>query len=166
MGWKGVMVEPSPTAFPRLKKLYNGYKGFYLYQVAIGNHNGKDVLHDSGPLCTSEDIGLVSSFSVDEVKRWVHFKGPGVGPVKFEPVEVKMFKWKTFLNRLQVKTFDLFHLTLRGLNFTSFRIWTYQKHHVYVSNTMEARQRKTPIFIVALPNTGYRISFMNQGRTY
>jgi len=43
-GWKGVLIEPSPKAYAKLKELYNGHKGFYLYPFAIGNKNGKEFL--------------------------------------------------------------------------------------------------------------------------
>ena len=97
--FKGVMVEPSPKAFERLKQLYEGHKGFYTYQVAIGSHNGKGILQESGPLCSPADIGLVSTFHQKEVERFKR-------TVNYSPVEVKMYTWKTFLNRLTIKEFN------------------------------------------------------------
>ena len=106
-GWKGVMVEPSPKAYAKLKELYNGHKGFYIYPYAISNHNGKCILQESGPLCSASDIGLVSTFHTEEMAR---FKTT----VRYEPVEVKTFKWKTFLNRLTIKEFDFISLDVEG----------------------------------------------------
>lgn len=106
-GWKGVLVEPSPKAFEILKMRYEGHKGFYIYPYAIGGHNGKAMLQESGPLCTANDIGLVSTFHSHEMDR---FKST----VKYEPVEVKIFKWKTFLNRLTIKEFDLVSMDIEG----------------------------------------------------
>ena len=109
-GWKGVMVEPSPKAFERLKTLYNGHKGFYLYPFAVSAHNGKAMLQDSGPLCTANDIGLVSTFHSCEVARFSR-------TVKYEPVEVKTFKWKTFLNRLKsikMQEFTMISMDIEG----------------------------------------------------
>lgn len=106
-GWKGVLVEPSPKAFEILKMRYEGHKGFYIYPYAIGGHNGKAMLQESGPLCTANDVGLVSTFHSHEMDR---FKST----VKYEPVEVKIFKWKTFLNRLTLKEFDFISMDIEG----------------------------------------------------
>lgn len=106
-GWKGVLVEPSPKAFAKLKELYNGHKGFYLYPYALGSHNGKAMLQESGPLCSAADVGLVSTFHSHEMDRFKR-------TVKYEPVEVKVFKWKTFLNRLTIKEFDMISMDCEG----------------------------------------------------
>lgn len=106
-GWKGVLIEPSPKAYAKLKEVYNGHKGFYLYNFAIGDKNGKAFLQESGPLCSTSDVGLVSTFHNHEMDR---FKTT----VKYEPTEVKVFKWKTFLNRLTIKEFDFISMDCEG----------------------------------------------------
>lgn len=106
-GWKGVLVEPSPKAYEKLKALYEGHKGFYTYPVAIGSHNGKAMLQESGPLCSSSDVGLVSTFHNSEMDRFKR-------TVQYQPVEVKVFKWKTFLNRLTLKEFDFVSMDVEG----------------------------------------------------
>lgn len=98
-GWRGVLIDPSSKAIAKCKELYNGHKGFYIYPWAVSDHNGKKILHESGALCSSADIGLVSTFHSQEMDR---FKGV----VKYEPVEVKTYKWKTAFNRLVIKEFD------------------------------------------------------------
>jgi len=107
LGNKGIMVEPSPKAFEKLKALYDGHKGFYLYNYALGSHNGKAMLQESGPLCSSNDVGLVSTFHTHEMDR---FKST----VAYQPTEVKIFKWKTFLNRLTIKEFDFISMDCEG----------------------------------------------------
>lgn len=106
-GWKGVMVEPSPKAFERLKKLYNGNKGFYVYPFAISGHNGTAVLQESSALLSADDSGLVSTFHPAEMARFKR-------TVSYAPVEVKTFKWKTFLNRLKLKEFDFINADCEG----------------------------------------------------
>lgn len=105
--FKGVMVEPHPEANERLKKLYHGYKGFYIYPYAITKHNGKAILQASGPQATSSDVGLVSTFHAHEKARFERV-------VSYTPIEVKTFKWKTFLNRLSIKTFDFMSIDCEG----------------------------------------------------
>lgn len=105
--WVGVLVEPSPKAFERLKKLYNGNKGFYVYPFALSDHNGKGMLQESSALCSAADIGLVSTFNNNEMERFKR-------TVSYEPVEVKTFKWKTFLNRLTIKEFDFISIDIES----------------------------------------------------
>ena len=107
LGWVGVLVEPSPKAFERLKILYKGHKNIFCYQYAISDHNGKAMLRESGPLCTPADIGLVSTFHGHEMDRFKR-------SVNYESVEVKTFKWKTFLNRLKFKEFDFISMDIEG----------------------------------------------------
>jgi hypothetical protein len=65
------------------------------------------MLQESGPLCSAADVGLVSTFHSHEMDR---FKTT----IKYEPVEVKVFKWKTFLNRLTIKEFDFISMDCEG----------------------------------------------------
>lgn len=106
LGWQGVMVEPSPLAYIKLKETYKDQKGFYLYNLAIGTHNGRMKFYESGTHLNKGDIGLLSTGSEDELKRW-----PGE---KFEEREVKCFRWKTFLNRLTIKKFDFISMDAEG----------------------------------------------------
>lgn len=106
-GWKGIFIDPSQKAMDRCKTLYNGYKGYYFYPVAISSHNGKAILNESGPLCSPTDVGLVSTFHASEMERFKR-------TVKYEPIEVKCFKWKTFFNRLTLKKFDFISLDAEG----------------------------------------------------
>jgi len=105
--WKGVLVDPSPKAIEKCKELYNGHKGVYIYQYAILSHNGKDILRQSGALCSAADVGLVSTFHDAEEARFRR-------TVVYEPVEVKCFRWKTFLNRVPIKEFDFVSIDCEG----------------------------------------------------
>ena len=97
----------APKSFEMLKKNYEGLKGFYFYQVALGDHNGNAILQESSSLLTSADVGLVSTFEASEMQRFKSI-------CTYEAVTVKMYKWKTFMNRLQVKTFDFISLDVEG----------------------------------------------------
>lgn len=110
-GWCGVMVEPSPRAFARLKSLYEDNKKgcFYLYNCAIGNHNGKATLHDSGELLKKGDVALVSTLVEDEKKRFQNV-------LTYEPIEVKVYRWLTFYNRLKIKKFDFLSIDCEALD--------------------------------------------------
>lgn len=105
--WRGVFVDASPKAMERCKTLYNGYKGYYFYEVAISSHNGKAIFNESGALCSAADVGLVSTFHQSEMDRFKR-------TVAYNPIEVKTFKWKTFYNRLKIKTFDLISIDIES----------------------------------------------------
>lgn len=111
LGWKGVLLEPAPTAFRKLKELYaNEKKGrFYLYELALGNHNGTATLHDSGTLLKSGDTSLVSTLVEEEKKRFQSV-------LTYEPVTVKVFRWKTFINRCSIKKFDFVSIDCEGMD--------------------------------------------------
>jgi len=107
LGFRGVCVEPSPRAFQKLKNLYDGNKNIFCYQYAISDHNGKAMLQESGPLCSAADVALVSTFHQSEMDRFKR-------TVTYEPVEVKTFRWKTFMNRLKFKKFDFISIDCEG----------------------------------------------------
>lgn len=106
-GWSGILIDCSPLAIAQCKELYKGQKGIYIYDYAISGHNGTAVLQESGPLCSPSDIGLVSTFHKHEKERFQR-------TVKYEPVEVKTFKWKTALNRWKIKEFDFITADCEG----------------------------------------------------
>lgn len=110
-GWSGVMVEPAPKAYAKLKALYeDAPKGkFYTYECAIGNHNEKAILHDSGELLKKGDTSLVSTLVESEKIRFQSV-------LHYEPVQVKVYRWKTFYNRLTIKKFDFISIDCEGLD--------------------------------------------------
>lgn len=111
LGWCGVMVEPAPLAYAKLKQLYSKEKKgcFYTYNCAIGDHNGKGTLFDSGTLLKSGDTSLVSTLIAEEKKRFESV-------LSYTPVEVDVYKWKTFLNRLTIKKFDFVSIDAEGFD--------------------------------------------------
>lgn len=105
-GWKGVLVEPSPKAFALLKENYKGKQG-YLYNFALGETNGTVKLFDCESHLNKGDHGLLSTLVESERKRWTK--------EQFNEIEVKCFRWKTFLNRLSVKDFDFISMDIEGM---------------------------------------------------
>lgn len=106
-GWKGILLEPSPKAYAKLKEIYKGIDGVYTYPFAIGNHNGTAILNESASLINSHDVALVSTFKEEEMQRFRSI-------TSYTPVEVKVFRWKTFLNRVKYKTFDFISIDAEG----------------------------------------------------
>lgn len=109
MGWCGVLIEPSPRAFAKLKQLYSETKGcFYLYNYAIGVTNGTVTLYESGELVKQGDVGLVSTLVEKETERFKRV-------TSYEAIEVDCYRWKTALNRWKIKKFDFISIDIEGL---------------------------------------------------
>jgi FkbM family methyltransferase len=107
LGWSGVCVEPSPKAYAKLSELYPKKNGkVYTYPFALGHTNDDVDFWESGNHLSPNDVGLLSTQSEEEMKRF-----PGT---KYEPIKVKSFRWKTFLNRLSIKEFDFVSIDTEG----------------------------------------------------
>ena len=106
-GWKGILIDCSPTAVTKCKELYKGFKGIYVYDYAIYKHNGKEIFQNSGALCSASDTGLVGTFHANEKARFDK-------SVSYAPVEVKTFTWKTAINRWRIKEFDMISIDIEG----------------------------------------------------
>lgn len=113
LGWTGVMVEPSPTAFKKLKENYAGKTGFYFYNFALGTSNGKVKFWDSGSHIGNGDHGLLSTMNPSEKERW---KGQ-----EYTEIEVQCFRWKTFLNRLSIRNFDFISIDAEASDYEILR---------------------------------------------
>jgi len=109
-GWLGVLVEPSPSAFAKLKENYKDKEGFYFYPFALGVTNGKVKMWDSGTHLNKGDTGLLSTLVDADKAKWEK-------STQFTEIEVQCFRWKTFLNRLKLKSFDFISLDAEGLDY-------------------------------------------------
>lgn len=71
LGWCGIMVEPSPTAFKKLIALYGEDNPYVMcFNVAISDKVGELEFYDSGTHLGKGDTSLLSTLKVDELDRW------------------------------------------------------------------------------------------------
>lgn len=105
--WSGVCIEPSPKAYARLVENYKNFPNVYTYPYCISHANREFTLQESSGLLGQNDVGLVSTLHDHEKER---FKST----VQYSPVQVKCFRWKTFLNRLTIKEFDFISCDCEG----------------------------------------------------
>lgn len=109
-GWSGVVIDASPKAIEKCKALYEGRRDILIYQWAISKqfkNNGKAILHESGSLIGKDDVGLVSTFHQHEMDRFRK-------TVKYDPVEVKTYKWKTAYNRIPLKKYEFVSIDIES----------------------------------------------------
>lgn len=107
LGWTGINVEPSPNAFKMLVENTKQFKKVKNYNFALGETNGNVKFYDCETHLNKGDHGLLSTMVESEKKRWTK--------EKFNEIEVKCFRWKTFLNRLSVKEFDFISMDIEGM---------------------------------------------------
>jgi FkbM family methyltransferase len=109
-GWKGILVDPSPSAYEKLETLYQGNPDVHLMNVAIGNHNTLTTLYDSDSLLNNGDSSLVSTCVKNETKRWEPLN------MKFDEVEVEMWNFKYLIHQSPIKSFDFISIDCEGLD--------------------------------------------------
>ena len=107
LGWTGINVEPSPNAFKMLVENTKQFKKVKNYNFALGETNGKVKFYDCETHLNKGDFGLLSTMVESEKNRWTK--------EKFNEIEVQSFRWKTFLNRLSIKTFDFISMDIEGM---------------------------------------------------
>ncbi len=104
-GWKGLCVEPG-AAFAKLEVLYPK-GGVCIANVAIGNANGKAILHDSGTHLNNGDVSLLSTLEPKEKERWG-------STTTWEEKEVIVMDYKSLIEASPYKTFDFISIDAEG----------------------------------------------------
>lgn len=107
IGWAGTLVEASPQAFKKLSECYEHVKGFELIHAAVGAHNGKAILYESGEHLGSGDVALLSTVKITEVDRWVDHV--------FNEVTVPCINFSTMLGLSKYKEFDFISMDIEGM---------------------------------------------------
>lgn len=110
-GWSGVLVEPSPTCFARLRELYADNKLIELHNVGMCEGNGPAILHESGAHVGNGDHGLLSTVKPSEMKRW---QGTGT---TFQPTEMECVTFLELLRRSEFAHFDFITIDVEGLDY-------------------------------------------------
>ena len=108
LGWAGICVEPSPLAYDKLYELYKDSENIYTYPFALGVTNGLVKMWDSGEHLGNGDSGLLSTMTDEDYNKWRN-------AVDYKEIEVRCFRWKTFLNRVKYKKFDFISIDIEGM---------------------------------------------------
>jgi FkbM family methyltransferase len=107
-GWKGTLVEASPTVFKRLKANLGSNPNMQLLNYAAGDKDGEAVLHDSGELMGMGDTGLVSTINESELEKWTP------ETMKFNKFIVPVRTFDTILKESKIKEFDFISIDIEG----------------------------------------------------
>jgi len=90
-GWKAHLVEPSKTAFSKMKDLHKENKNVSCYNYAIADHNGEVEFHESDSHVGNGDTSLLSTIIPSEIDRWK-------GTQEFTPTIVPCKTVESFIN--------------------------------------------------------------------
>lgn len=105
-GWNGALVEASPLAFERLQQTYHGMP-HDLIHTAVGSHNGKIILHESGEHLGLGDTSLLSTVKPAEKDRWLD--------MVFNEVSIACCTFDVLLTLTKHKKFDLISMDIEGM---------------------------------------------------
>lgn len=108
-GWKAVLVEPSPVAYEKLYELHNDNLNVECFEVAIGEENGKALLHESSfHLPNKKDVALLSTMKAHEKAKWKS--------VGFEQKEVEVVTYDFFCKTIGKNKFDFITIDAEGMD--------------------------------------------------
>lgn len=87
-GWSADLVEPSPVAFSKMRRLHRHNDKIMMHQIAIGEQNGIFDFYDSGQLEGVGDTSLVSSIHFAATRQWTN--------VSFNKTQTKVLDFHSF----------------------------------------------------------------------
>lgn len=105
LGWTGDLIEPSPKAFEKLKKLYSRKKKTKVHNVAIADSSETMTFYVSGEHLGKGDTDLLSTLSLKDKQKWET-------TTEYKIIEVQALTFKDF-NTLNTK-FDFINIDVEG----------------------------------------------------
>jgi FkbM family methyltransferase len=114
LGWSAVMVEPSPSVFPKLAEQHGANPQVTLVQAAVSDHNGTQCFFDARG-------DAISTLDPTHKIKWEHGAG-----VDFSPVQVATTTVAD-LFATHGLDFDFINLDVEGINWEIFRSMTFDR---------------------------------------
>ena len=105
LGWSGDLIEPSPKAFKKLKKLYSRKRKIKTYNLAIAEYTGIMLLFASGTHLNNGDSCLLSTLSLKDKEKWQ-------STTEYNEVNVDVFTWNDF--NKENKKYDFITIDAEG----------------------------------------------------
>ncbi len=103
-GWSGDLIEPSPTAFAKLKKLYSRKKKVITHNIALCDISGKMKFYESGTHLNNGDTDLLSTLSLTDKQKWE-------STTVYTETEVNALTWNDFQTG---KLYDFINIDAEG----------------------------------------------------
>lgn len=108
-GWKGDLVEPSPSAYKWLR--HQCVEGCRTFNMAINTFDGECDFYESGEHLRVGDVALLSTLIESELTRW---KKSGE---TFQKMKVKCVTFETFYLMAGEPTYDMISIDCEGLDY-------------------------------------------------
>lgn len=108
-GWKGTLVEPSPSCLKNLRDAYERDPAIQILPFAIAEHSAVMTLHDSGG-------DAISSLVVEHAQAWERQHG-----CKFTPVEVQALSVADMLKKLKYRHYHFISIDCEGMDLHIFQ---------------------------------------------
>lgn len=109
-GWNGVLLEPSPTAFKLLDKLYEDKPHIHRFEFGIADETGRFKFTESGSHKNiGGDVALFSSLLESETKRWGD-------DVQFHDISAYFMTFCDFLKISPIKIFNFITIDAEGFD--------------------------------------------------
>lgn len=106
-GWSAHLIEPATIPFEKLSYLYANSPNVKCHNIGITDRTETAILYESGAhVPGGDDVGLVSTFSVQELRRWDN--------VNFVPNEVQCLAWEAFYASISKPKFDFISIDCEG----------------------------------------------------
>jgi FkbM family methyltransferase len=123
--WQGILVEPQPEAFQKLKALHADSPGVICENVAIGPTNGKLTLyrlrHPDGSQCW-DDLTAASPEKLDRTMRHLHIYAP------VEPFEVPTVTPSFILAKHGIDYLDILVVDTEGMDAEIIKAFDFERH--------------------------------------
>ena len=100
---KGILVEPEPTAFSKLKRNYANNKRMKFENIAIGNDDDNNMIFYSFKNSKKSCLSKATA----EIKK-------KIGAGDYIEIKIKTMKWSTLLKKHVVNLITMVHIDAEG----------------------------------------------------
>ncbi len=168
-GWKGVLIEPVPFLFEKLKKTYQGFDGLHFENVAIGKEDGTMPFYRIARK-TEPDMAYwydqLGSFKKDVVMS--HWERIPNEDKHFVTEEVRVMSLNSLLKKYHPAKIDLLHIDAEGYDYEIIKLVPFST--LSPAMILYEHQHLSPADRLAcaelLENQGYTLLEMEEGDTF
>lgn len=116
--WKGILIEPQPEAFARLKENYSSLNGLIFENVAIAAEEGSLPffrLRNTFSHLFHADYGTLASFDANHILK--HLSTPNTSEDVLEAIQISCMPLSKLLDKHQVNKIDLLQIDAEGYDY-------------------------------------------------
>lgn len=123
--WKGILLEPQPQPFQKLKQLYDKQSEIHTVQAAIGQEPGRITLYTlEGEDLPNWSKGM-ASFNKENILKHRDLI-PDLDQY-IKPIEIETIPFEQILDRYEIKTLDLLQVDTEGFDGEIIKLFPMKK---------------------------------------